>query len=381
MKTFFFLPAVAIASSNWGGGNVGENYAQDYTIADSGTGFQCDIDGNATYTFSITSDNGFIREVKMQGTTDCDFTAASSELDITDGGKTATVDLSNICFDGPTADKESHDGVFEVYISADEKQDLFFGKVWQNMKCTMKRDHKVEYEFTQIMLDVESEGDLSDGEKHGYVLSRRKEDGTNMTDDTKNVTSGETLYFQINAVGRYEDFDFDIKACSVNKDTDTYYLAALYPVTGVDYCVDTFLATTFSKNRDGGYWSFSYEAFTFKTANQSKVTLTCDVHACEKDESEANGWCPGMKPNCEGTATKLVDDVDPCAGLSNLNSHGVCDAVFDKDKNNVCVQNPGAWLYCHYNCCLGHGRSPSTAGLSKQHFIDMNSPELLQYFD
>jgi len=309
MKSIFFLPAAAFAASHYpGAGNVGKNYAQDYDIEDFGNGFQCDIDGNATYEFQITSGNGFIK-----GAANGDGTACTFGVEVATNGLSAKATLNKDCFSHNEAD--GHKGKIDIFISASKDDNLYFGKVWQNMTCTMKRDHSVTYNFTQIMLDTEEEGALSDGGENGYLLTRRTADYKNMTDDTKNVTSGETLYFQVDAVGDYEKFDFDISACSVNKGDDTYYLADLYKQNGAGYCIDSFLATSFTKYRDDAKWTFTYEAFTFKTDNQSDVSLTCDIEACQKAESETSGWCPQLHATCFGNANLKKEQVkaaNPC---------------------------------------------------------------------
>merc|ERR1712050_66339 len=158
--------------------------------------------------------------------------------------------------------------------------------------------------------------------------------------DTNNVTSGETLYFQVAAVGDYTKFDFDLKACSVTKGDDTYFLADLYKENNVDYCIDTFLATGFKKHRDDAYWTFTYEAFTFKTNNQSDVSLTCDIKSCTTQESQESGWCPEINAGCindenlskDADKEPIVIKYDDCSGI-----------LFDKEKKCCAGSTLSSW--------------------------------------
>jgi len=58
--------------------------------------------------------------------------------------------------------------------------------------------------------------------------------------------------------------------------------------------MDAFLATQFGKDRAHGVWRFTYEAFTFKTENQSNVVLTCDIFACTDENSVTSGFCEAL---------------------------------------------------------------------------------------
>merc|ERR1712157_702188 len=182
----------------------------------------------------------------------------------------------------------------------------------------------------------------------------------NITDDTKNVTSGEKLFFQVDPLGDYEDFDFDIKACSVSKGDDhTYFLSNLYQdqfaadgITALP-CVETFLDIKFEKH--DGFWRFTYEAFTFTTDNESDVILTCDIKACNDTDLNAAGYCD-VNSACEtntnlskvaaaASCSDLVDEVDWC----ELALGGLSKDEVEYDCGNATPAEYGK--NCKKTCC------------------------------
>lgn len=260
----------------------------------SNTDMQCGIDGATTYKFEINQ--GHVRDVHVeQQGNDCKFVNGTSAL--SKSGNTYTLNIPATCFKH-AEDGESHSASIQIFASASANHHLYQGQINQDLTCNMKREHSVSFNFTTITLDQEQEGELTDGGEVGYEITRRYSNWDLNT--STNVTSGEKVYFKVESKGDYTDFDFDLVACSVSKSTDTYFLFDFHKKHNQDHldantCIEPHLKTGITKYRSYGYIYFWYEAFTFKTEDQTDVIVTCDIVACLNSESAVTYECPGWK--------------------------------------------------------------------------------------